>query len=83
MTVIAQSAVTDQLLGPLGMAALALIIIGLFLRGTILSRNTVPREDYEAQVEINRANAEGTKTMTAAFNDLVAAVRSAQKNGGL
>lgn len=73
---------TDQLLGPLAALALALVVLGLFQAGKILPRSTVPREDYEKLVEINATQAEATRILTTAVNDLVAVVRHTQQNGG-
>ena len=73
---------TEQLLGPLAALALALVVLGLFQAGKILPRNTVPREDYNKQVEINASLVEGLKTITSSLNDLVAVVRHQQQNGG-
>jgi hypothetical protein len=72
----------EQLLGPLGGLALALVIIGLLVRGTIVSKNAVPREDYKALQEVNASYAEGLKTLTKSVDDLVTVVRTIQKNGG-
>jgi hypothetical protein len=74
---------TDELLGPLAALALALIVLGLFQAGKILPRNTVPRESFDKQVEINASLVEGLKAVTTALNDLITVVRQQQKNGSL
>ena len=71
------------MLGPLAALGLCLLFIGLFYTGKILSRTVVPREDYEAQKEVIASQAKGLEHVTAALNDLVVAVRTIQKNGGV
>lgn len=75
--------VLEQLLGPLAALALALVLLGAFYTGRVLSRNAVPREDYDKIVDINATQAEGLKVVTASLNELVVVVRAAQKDGGL
>lgn len=72
----------EQLLGPLGGLALALVIIGMMVRGILISKNVVPREDYKALQEVNKSYAEGLNTLTKSVDDLVTVVRTIQKNGG-
>jgi hypothetical protein len=71
----------EVLLGPLAALGLALVFLTLFYTGKILSRSTVPREDYKALQDVNASYAEGLQTLTKAVDDLITIVRSSLKDG--
>lgn len=73
----------EALLGPAAGLAIALLMLGLFYTGRILSRSTVPREDFKQLQDVNATQAEGLKAVTVAMNELVTVIRNIQKNGGL
>lgn len=64
----------EMLLGPLAALALSLLFNGLFYAGRILSRNTVPREDYDKVLEINASYAKGYASMTESMNGIIKTV---------
>lgn len=70
----------SDLLGPVAALALALLFLGLFYTGRILSRNSVPREDYKQLQDVNASYAEGLKVLTKAMDELIITVR--YLNGG-
>lgn len=73
---------TEDLLGPLAALALALVVLGLFYTGRILSRSTVPREDYDKVMEINASYAKVIPDLTAAVNKAVDVARAEQRRNG-
>lgn len=74
--------IPSYLLGPLAALALALVGLGLFYTGRILSKNTVPREDYKLLQDVNASYAEALKTLTKSVDELVTVARFIQKQNG-
>lgn len=70
----------SDLLGPVAALALCLLFLGLFYTGKILSRNSVPREDYKQLQDVNASYAEGLRVLTKAVDELVTVTRYLQKN---
>lgn len=73
----------EVLVGPVAALGLALLVLGLFYTGKILSRSTVPREDFEALKEINASYAAALPVLTAAVNNLVVVVQAQQRQNGV
>lgn len=73
---------SEDLLGPVAALALALLFLTLFYTGKILSRNSVPREDYKQLQDVNASYAEGLRVLTKAVDELVTTVRYLQKKNG-
>jgi hypothetical protein len=66
----------ELLLGPYAALALALLVLTLFYAGRILSRSTVPREDYDRVLAINATYAEKFSEQTDAVQRLAAALEA-------
>ena len=60
----------ETLLGPVAALALALLIIYRFMEGKLLSRNVVPREDFDRVVAINESYAVRFGEQTEVVRDL-------------
>lgn len=66
---------TPVLIGAIGaLGGLLLLVVRFFLNGTVLSRTTVPREDYAAQVAIAASYAQSFGEQTKAVQSLISAV---------
>lgn len=64
----------ETLVGPVAALGLALLIIYQFMAGKLLSRNVVPREDFDRVVGINESYAARFSEQTEAVKQLSATV---------
>ena len=71
-----------DLIGPAGALVLALGILALFYTGRILPRNVVPREDYDAIVQIHAAYVEMFGKSVDAIRELTTDLRAERAKRG-